>query len=337
LQTLQGLEQVTTIVNLSKQLSKTAEMADAVTKNGQIVLRQILDSVTMPSIDLQELLGGAMMPSIDLQELLGGVTMPSIHLQELLGGVTMPSIHLQELLGGAMMPSIHLQELLGGAMMPSIHLQELLGGAMMPSIHLQELLGGAMMPSIHLQELLGGAMMPPAYMQEVIGSMGLGLTGYGNATLGGFTASSTVSLDVGISGAFRVERTTHQHPAPIQPIDSEGIRAAIREELHTWGGEYEDRISMRITAQLRAQLQVAPTTGIVTADQLPMNPPHPEQTSWEAVFDWFYRAPRWYCLMLLVLAKLIGYNPKYVSRKHREYEAEFGQRPIPQRGDTHCH
>jgi hypothetical protein len=62
---------------------------------------------------------------------------------------------------------------------------------------------------------------------------------------------------------------------------------------------------------------------------LPMLPPLPGQEGWAAVFDWYYRAPRWYCRTLKDLAERINYTYSYTSDNHRLYVNQYGERPLP--------
>lgn len=58
-------------------------------------------------------------------------------------------------------------------------------------------------------------------------------------------------------------------------------------------------------------------------------PPHPASHGWDAVFDWYYRAPRYLCDGMEDLGRRIGYTYGYVRQKHMLYRDQYGERPIP--------
>lgn len=110
-----------------------------------------------------------------------------------------------------------------------------------------------------------------------------------------------------------------------RPVDREGIRAAVREELQTWGGQYENRLVMRVAAEIGIQKWAREIAG---ADEATMQPPSPDVKGWDAVFNWFYRVPRYYCLTLKTLAKMVSCSESHLLREHAKYKAQYGERPM---------
>lgn len=128
------------------------------------------------------------------------------------------------------------------------------------------------------------------------------------------------NLDVDIASVTRNQEITIS-----RRVDEDGIRAAVREELQTWGGQYENRLVMRVAAEFGLEKR---TNDIATIGEISIQPPTPDEDGWNAVFDWFYRVPRWYCLTLKALARKVSCSESYLKRKHAEYKAEYGERPM---------
>lgn len=77
---------------------------------------------------------------------------------------------------------------------------------------------------------------------------------------------------------------------------------------------------------------VGEQSSIVTAPY-PMTPPTPDNAGWDAVFDWFYRIPRWVCPGLRELSEAIAYHYGTTRTEHSKYKMQYGERPIP-KNDT---
>ena len=62
------------------------------------------------------------------------------------------------------------------------------------------------------------------------------------------------------------------------------------------------------------------------------NPPIPGQNgaTWDDVFDWYHRVPRYVCPNQKTLAELIPMAYPTVRNRHSEYKAQYGERPRPQ-------
>ena len=64
---------------------------------------------------------------------------------------------------------------------------------------------------------------------------------------------------------------------------------------------------------------------------LPDTPPLPgtDGYTWDDVFDWYYRVPRWKCASVSDLRKIVGKPERTFFRQKEKYEATYGQDHIP--------
>jgi hypothetical protein len=196
---------------------------------------------------------------------------------------------------------------------------------MAPIEEMQKSIQAAMAPAVAMMDVLSKSVQPFVLEIEEASRVLQGMSflrtdpmfqSFGH--LENFQIAANLSVDIAT--------TTRSDEIVIsRPVDHEGIRAAVREELQTWGGQYENRLVMRVAAEIGIQKRAGE---IARADEATMQPPSPDVKGWDAVFNWFYRAPRYYCLTLKTLAKMVSCSESHLLREHAKYKAEYGERPM---------
>jgi hypothetical protein len=99
------------------------------------------------------------------------------------------------------------------------------------------------------------------------------------------------------------------------------------------GGELGTTLVAVLTTQL--QRMFGPALRMDEADAtstLPDTPPLPgtDGYTWDDVFDWFYRAPRYVCPSVSDLLRMVGKPSRTFYRQKGLYESVYGEAPMDQ-------